>query len=168
MKMENYTKDIYTESVIPISATQQDKRIKYILIGLLCLSAVILLHSILIGLIAVIVCTFILYRHLSRISGEYEYVHTNDIFDVDIVICNSTRKQLCSIQLNSVDLIARADSDEISIYGQVPEKDYSGDLSSQTLYAMVYNANGRPQKLLLQLDKQMHQSLKQWMPEKVK
>lgn len=85
-----------------------------------------------------------------------------------MVIRNSTRRQLCNIDLNHVDVMAKADSDEISTFGQLSETDYSGDASAQTRYAIVYTYNGKRKKLLVQLDEQMYKSLRQWMPGKVK
>ncbi len=161
-------KDIYTESVVPVSPTIRDKRMKYILWGLMGLSVLVFLVVPTVGLITIAVCAFFQYRHLSKMSGEYEYVHTNDIFDVDMVIRNSTRRQLCSIDLNRVEVIAKADSDEIRSLGQLPQTDYSGDADSQMQYAIVYSCSGNLKKLLVQLDEQMHRSLRQWMPGKVK
>ncbi len=121
-----------------------------------------------IGLIAAIIFVFLLYRHLAKTNAEYEYVHTNDVFDIDLVICNSMRKQLCSINLNHVDVIAHADSQDICVYGEMKQLDYSGNAVAESLYAMVYTVNGKQQKLLLHMDQQMLKSLKQWIPNKVK
>ncbi len=109
-----------------------------------------------------------LYRNMQKAGGEYEYVHTNSCFDVDLVIANARRKQLVSVDLEHVLLVAPADSREAEDYGSLPEQDCSGTGGEGTLYAMIYTAEGRKKKLLLRLDPKMCKSLRQWIPGKVK
>ncbi len=161
-------RDICTESVIPVVPSLRDKLIKYLLIGCIVLSVVLFFMAGTIGIISAIVFVCLLYRQLAKTDAEYEYVHTNDVFDVDIVTCNSMRKQLCSINLNHVDIVAHADSQDVCVYGEMKQFDYYGDSNSEELYAMVYTVNSKQQKLLLHMDQQMLKSLKQWIPNKVK
>ncbi len=77
-------RDICTESIIPIQPTAVDKLLKYILMGLTGVSLVLVAILGLAGIIALGICGWMLYRHLRKTDGEYEHVHTNDVFNVDI------------------------------------------------------------------------------------
>ncbi len=160
-------RDIYTETVVPVPSKPIYQVYKYILIGLVVLS---LVAAGFIGLPVLIVTAALVWllRVLERSDSEYEYVHTNDCFDVDLVVHNSRRRSLLSVDLKQVLLIARADSAEMAVYKSVAEKDYSGNCSRENLYEMVYTVSGGRRKLLLQLDEAMYRSLKQWIPDKVK
>lgn len=161
-------RDICTESIIPVKPTGVDRLVKYLLIVLLVAAFALVVITGLPGMIAMGVLAFLLYRHLSKTNAEYEYVHTNDVFDVDLVTMNSRRKQLCSVDLSSVTLVARADSEAVADQGKLKRINYAGDATPNTLYAMVYGENGTQKILLLQLDERMRSSLKQWLPGKVK
>lgn len=161
-------RDICTESIVPIIPTKQDQILKFLLVGLLGVSFVVLFLIGIVGLIAAAVFAFLLYRHLPKTNGEYEYIHTNDVFDVDIVILNSRRRQLCSINLDCVSLIAPAASSEIRDLGDIKARDYSGNHAEKALYAMVYSEEGKLCKSLLRLDEEMLKSLKRWIPGRVK
>ncbi len=161
-------RDIYTESVIPVPSGSIYRVLKYALIVLLLLSVAAAGYFGLLLLIPSAVLGWLLYRVMQKSDSEYEYVHTNDCFDVDLVIRKSGRKSLISVNLKQVLLIARADSTEMAAYKNVPATDYAGDCSREMLYEMVYTVSGTKKKLQLQLDDAMHKSLKQWIPDKVK
>ncbi len=161
-------KDVYTESIIPIAPRTVDNIIKYALLTLAVASFGLFIVSPLVAVIAMAVFGFLFYRQMSKTDAEYEYIHTNDVFDVDLVTRNSSRRQLLSLQLKQVVLVAPADADEMAAYNRLKAKDYSGNGDEASVYAMVYSKNGEMQKLLLQLDEKMVRSLKQWMPSKVK
>ncbi len=161
-------RDICTESIVTIIPGKQDVLFKYILIVLIAVSLILTMFYGIVGLIATAVFGLLLKHQLMKTDAEYEYIHTNDVFDVDMIICNNKRKQVCSVNLNNVELVAKADTDEITSYGQLIMKDCSGNHASGNAYAIIYREGGRCQKLLIQMDDQMRKSLKQWIPEKVR
>ncbi len=161
-------RDIYTETVVPVPSKPIYRVYKFLLIGLVVLSLVAAGFIGLPVLIVTAALVWLLLRVMEKSDSEYEYVHTNDCFDVDLVVHNSRRKSLLSVNLKQVLLVARADSGELAAYKNVTAKDYSGDCSREDLYEMVYTVSGSRKKLLLQLDEAMHRSLKQWIPDKVK
>ncbi len=159
-------RDICTESLVPIVPKFGDKLLKFLLIGILIASLGLVVLVGVTGFLVTAVCVVFLYRHLPKTNGEYEYIHTNDVFDVDLVICNRSRKQLCSVRLEQVILVAPADSDAMTAYRYLLETDCSGN-GKENLYAMVYTKDGKLHKLLLKLDADMSRSLKQWIPGNV-
>ncbi len=159
-------RDIYTESVVPVKPSSRDIVLKHLLQFFLVLSFFMFVLEGLVGVIMMAAFGLLLYLNSYKIKGEYEYIHTNDIFDVDMVANNSRRKQLCSVDLSQVLLIARADSEVMTVFQHIQTTDYAGNAPAEVLYAMVYTQNGNQKKLLLQLNTEMYQSLKRWLPEK--
>ncbi len=161
-------RDICTESVVPVVPRSSDKALKFALIGSIPLSLALILFIGPFALLLTAVCAFMLYRHIQKSGSEYEYIHTNEIFDVDIVIRNQSRKQLCSVNLNQVSLVAPVDCEEMLAFSRAKVTDYSGNAAEDTLYAMVYSEDGKQHTLLLKMDEKMRNSLKQWIPAKVR
>ncbi len=161
-------RDIYTESVVPAAQKPLHKALYYLLLVLAGLSVLGIFAIGMVFLIPAGLFGLLLYRNMQKAGGEYEYVHTNSVFDVDLVIANSRRKQLISVDLEHVLLVAPADSQEAGDYGELPELDCSGTGGEGALYAMIYTAEGRRKKLLLRLEPKMQKSLKQWIPGKVR
>lgn len=90
----------YTESVIPGKEDQHyRKRLLMFLILTVAssiMAAVVSSVFWMCAILAGVAC----YRTWQSTDVEYEYVHTNDIFDIDKVIRNASRKQILSINLN--------------------------------------------------------------------
>ncbi len=161
-------REICTESVVTIQPKTIDRFGKYLLfvfIGAAFLSIPILRW---VSLALIGIFSFLLYRQFSKTNAEYDYVHTNDIFDVDLVTMGRFRKQLCSIDLDHVILVAKNSSPEMEKYQHLKASDYTGNHSVETIYAMVYSTDRVQKKLLLQLDDRMLRSLTQWIPGKMK
>ncbi len=161
-------RDIYTEAVVPASEKPIYKAAKFLLMGLTGISVFGFFALGTVFLIAGAIFGVLLYLVMQKSGGEYEYIHTNNCFDVDLVISNSRRKQLFTIDLEKVLLVAPVDSEAMEEYDRLPETDYSGDGGKENLYAMVCTDSGKRRKILLRLNPKMHRSLKLWMPEKVK
>ena len=158
----------YTESVVPRNPGPKEKRMQILFLVLTVVSAAAAIFLNFILIVAALAAGFLYYRGRKNADAEYEYVHTNDIFDVDLVIGNAARKQLVSVNLEKVLLIAPADSDALEPYKDWKVYDYSGDAGNEVCYAMVCKDGARSKMLLLKLDDEMHRSLKQWIPGKVK
>ncbi len=160
-------RDICTETLVAVVPTAKDRVLKFFLIALVAVSVIAVMLFGLIGIVVPALSIWLLLRQLRKTDAEYEYVHTNDVFDVDVVIRNSRRKQLFTVDLAQVALIAPADSDEVRACGKIKTTDYSGSAAGAVLYAMICAKGGKQQKLLLSLDEPMRRSLKQWIPDKV-
>ncbi len=161
-------KDIYTETVVPIAPPPGDRTRQWVYTALLVTSAFMTLYAGLLYIILVVVFGTLLYRVIQRKDREYEYVHTNDVFDIDMVIRSSRRKTLVTVKLDEVILVAPSDSMEAGIYVGAKVHDYSGGNSGEGLYAMICARDGKYAKVILRLDRAMLLSLKQWVPERVK
>lgn len=158
----------YTESVVPKKFGPREKGMQTLFLVIAVVSAIgaVFLNFILI--VAALAAGFLYYRGRRNADAEYEYVHTNDIFDVDLVVGNASRKQLASVNLEKVLLVAPADSDELDDYENLKVVDYSGDAGEGECYAMICKDGAKSRILLLKLDPEMYKSLKHWIPGKVK
>ncbi len=161
-------RDTYTETLIPANPTPAQNLLRAALMVLLAVSVIAALMMGWIFWIAAAVIGFALYRVMMKTGTEYEYVHTNEVFDVDAVIQNSRRKQMFSVTMDQILMVAPADDDEIASFGSIAAKNYAGAGDGESLYAMVYAKDGVRHKALLRLDKRMLKSLKLWIPGKCK
>lgn len=157
----------YEECVVPRIASGTDKAKQLLFLVLTVLSALFAITLGLVFSVPAILFGFLFYQEKQKGSSEYEYVQTNNIFDVDLVSRNASRKQLISIDLERVILLAPVDSPELAVFRSAKETDFSGN-QEERLYVMVYDAGGQKRKLRLQLNDKMLGSLKQWLPGKVK
>ncbi len=159
-------KDICTESIVPIIPTTMDKILKILLLAVTVILGLLGLFGNFLFLLAAVVTGFLFYRTLGRTNAEYEYIHTNDVFDVDRVVNSARRQQLTSINLNHVILVAPEDSPELDRYQHLKETDFSGG-HEDARYAMIVTREGKHAKLILRMTPEMHRSLKLWLPGKV-
>ncbi len=159
-------REVYTESVVPNTPGTGMIISKYVFLALTVLS---LLGSALFGLFAIaatVIFAVLFYILWQKSDSEYEYIHANQDFSVDLVIRSQKRKHLTTINLDNTVLLAPAGSGEIRQYAHAALKDYSG--AQGNVYALVCNAGGMQRLYLLSLNEKMLQSLKKWMPGKVR
>lgn len=157
----------YTESVIhrePDPRTNTKKTCALVL-AVVFLALSVLADSIF--LLGVLICGIAFWNAYQNAEVDYEYVHTNDIFDIDKVIRNSSRRQILSIKLDQVSAVAPANSAAAQRWANLKEEDFSDGISENSQYIMICSVNGKQRKLLLQLEPEMLHSLKQWIPEKM-
>lgn len=157
----------YEECVVPRIPGKGDQIKRVCFLILTVLSAICAVILSLLFAVPALIFGFLYYRERQNANCEYEYVQTNNIFDVDLVSGNASRKQLVSLDLERVILLAPKDSAELAVFRSAKEDDYSGNQETN-LYIMVYDAGGQKKKLILQLNEKMLGSLKQWLPGKVK
>ncbi len=161
-------KDIYTELVVPIAPNPKDKVFKPLYVCLLVILGFLTLWFNVVFLIPAIIFAVSLYRVIQREYQEFEYVHTNELFDVDMVVRNKKRRSIASILLSDVLVVAPADSDEIGNYVTVKELDYSGGSGVFPVYQVICRMDGKSVKVLLSLNSAMLNSLRQWIPDRIK
>lgn len=159
--------DICTESIVPIVPKLHLKVLKYVWLVLIGLSIVLFAFVGWVALIPVII-SWLLYRKTNQLThGEYEYIHTNGIFDVDLVTNNSRRKSIVSVDLKQVVMVAPSDFLALSDYQYLPEQDFTGKQNAKASCTMVCPVAGKQQRLLLSLNQKMLDSLKKTIPGRV-
>ncbi len=157
----------YTESVIHKNVNQnlQRQAVTYMVLAVVSLALALSINPIFI--LGVLCFSISCYRAYQNADVEYEYVHTNDVFDIDKVIRNTGRRQILSIKLDQVVIVIPAEYAAADRFSHIKEEDFSDGISADWLYFMICMVNGKQRKLKLQLDRDMLQSLRQWIPEKI-
>lgn len=157
----------YTESIIKKKSVPGAKAIKFVFAALAGLCLFLSVAISLLFLIGVVVFGFIYYVCAQYLEIEYEYIHTNEILDIDMVMQKNGRKSLLSIDLNNVTVLAPLNSPALQPYRNMKGRDFSGGMSREDLYVMVCTVDNERNKLLLKLEPKMLKSLKDFMPTKI-
>ena len=111
---------------------------------------------------------WIVYFFAKRIiEVDYEYVQTNNVLDIDMVIGNSRRANVMTFSLNQVVVVAPWDSDVLLEYDHIKPTDYSARDLRDRPYVMICVVKDQKRKLYLQLNDKMLHTLKQVIPQKV-
>ena len=97
--------DSYSELLIKKEQTAKDKIIKFLLLGLIAVTAVIGFVFIF-AWIATLILGVVAYFTLPNLDLEYEYVYVNGELDVDKIMSKSKRKRLKSFDLAKLELMA--------------------------------------------------------------
>lgn len=160
-------KDVFTESVVKRKPMPGGNVLQAILATIAIFSAMLgfSIHIAMLAVGAIFGVMWYLVRQNADV--EFEYIHTNGELDIDKIIANSSRKRMVTVDLSRVDIVAPLDSPEIDRYYSLKTKDFSSKEPDQMPYVMVCTLKDGKKKLLLQLDDNMLESLRKWMPSKV-
>ncbi len=159
---------IYTESIVRRLPKPAERVAWFMLAAAFGFSALSVYIFGIPSIIGAVVLGILFYRVHRRVDSEYEYVHTNDEFDIHLVFRGANRKELMSIRLENVVVLAPSDSRELDRFPNLKIRDFSGNHKKGSHYTMVYSDNGEKKAIGLLLDDNMRSSLKQWVPGKVK
>jgi len=111
---------------------------------------------------------WIIYFFAKRIlEVDYEYIQTNDILDIDMVMGSSRRANVLTFPLSQVLIVAPWDSEELEEFDYIKPSDYSARDLRDRPYVMICVVKEQKRKLYLQLDEKMLHTLKQVIPQKV-
>ena len=115
------------------------------------------------------VILWILYFLAKRfLDFDYEYIHVNDEFDIDMVMGGISRKTLMSFPLSQVITIAPWGDPQLDEYSHVKAVDYSARNPDDRPYVMICVYKEEVKKLYLQLNDKMLHTLKLRIPSKIK
>lgn len=96
----------------------------------------------------------------SNVDLEFEYLHMGNSLDIDKIVANSRRKNVVSIDLSRVIVVAPQGSSTLAPYTHFKTVDYSSREPSVRPYVMVCSMNGVKKNIVLQLNEKMQTSLK--------
>ena len=111
---------------------------------------------------------WIVYFFAKRIlEVDYEYIQTDDILDIDMVIGSSRRANVMTFPLSQVIVVAPWDSEVLEEYDYIKPTDYSARDLRDRPYVMICVVKDQKRRLYLQLNDKMLHTLKQVIPQKV-
>ena len=164
------TGDVYIEDSVLLN--NKNAQSMFVLSALcLGISAVGTLFASVYFIVPMVVFILMTVYFYSERNVAFDYTYTNGLLDIAKVRNNSKRKLLFSAECEALELMAKADSDEISqlengrSYKEL--KVFVGE-EDRTLYAALFNVEGRQTKILFEPCEDMLKAMKKQYPTKVK
>nr|WP_296009612.1 DUF6106 family protein [uncultured Blautia sp.] len=161
--------DSYSELLIKKEQTAKDKIIKFLLLGLIAVTAVIGFVFIF-AWIATLILGVVAYFILPNLDLEYEYVYVNGELDVDKIMSKSKRKRLKSFDLAKLELMAPVNSHRMDYQNHntnLKVLDYSSGNKNHKVYAMIIPDEKEVNKVLIEPDRELLDNIKKTCPRKV-
>lgn len=161
--------DLYSELLVKKEQTVKDKLIKFLLIGLIAVTAVIGLVMTL-AWILTLALGIAAYFILPKLDLEYEYVFVNGELDIDKIMSKSKRKRAKSFDLAKMDIMAPVKSHRMDYQNHnsnLKVLDFSSGNPSHNVFAMIIPDEKEVYKVLLEPDKELLENIQKSCPRKV-
>ena len=162
--------DLYSEYLVKKKPTALDAVIKYGLIILTVLAALVGLFVSPVILVLAVIFGVVSYFVIPKTDIEYEYLFVNGELDIDMVMAKTKRKKVNTFDLREADLIAPVNSQRMAYYNnnsKLKILDYSSGDESHRRFAVIIRADGDTCKVILEPDDTMAQAIKNSAPSKV-
>lgn len=158
--------EFYTELLVKRKPGVKEKMTKVFLIVLVLLSIpTVLIYRfgflLLVAAIAVAVFAFI------RLDIEYEYLYYNGELDIDIIYRKMNRKNVFSMNVNEMEMLAPANSIEVKHYERLKTFDYSSGIKNKEKYVMIVVKNGQKFRMIFEPNEKIVEDLFYKAPRKV-
>lgn len=162
--------EAYRELLILRKENIRDKVLGITMVVLAAVSAIGAFFNLfsLIGIPVFGILSYVVY--FRKMTVEYEYVYMDKELRIDRIYNQSKRKRVDTLDLNKMEILAKADSNLLDSYSNrsVEVSDYSTnseDTEELSTYEMYYDGK---RKLILSLDRQMIDMMKITLSYKMK
>ena len=152
--------DFYTEQLVKRQKASSTTLIKAILIILTVLS-VVLIFMIpfgIIGPVIMIALDVFLFRSMDVVNGS---------LDIDKIMAKSRRKNMFSMEMTDLEMMAPSGSPELRPYQGLKGTDYSSGMPGADTYELIVVNNGEKKKIIFEPNKAVCEGLKMLAPRKV-
>ena len=162
--------NLYSELLVKRERTIKDSITKY---GLIVLTAIAVIAGLIITpliWIAAVALGIACYFVIPKTDLEYEYLFVNGELDIDMIMSKSKRKRVKSLQLAEADLVAPLKSHRMDYYNgnqKMKTVDFSSGIEDHKRYAMIVRDSGETCKVILELDDELANTMKNSAPSKV-
>ena len=162
--------NLYSELLVKRERTIKDSITKY---GLIVLTAIAVIAGLIITpliWIAAVALGIACYFVIPKTDLEYEYLFVNGELDIDMIMSKSKRKRVKSLQLAEADLVAPLKSHRMDYYNgnkKMKTIDFSSGIEDHKRYAMIVRDSGETCKVILELDDELANTMKNSAPSKV-
>ena len=158
--------EFYTELLVKRKPSVKEKLMKALLIVLVILSIpTVLMYKfgllLMVAAIAVTVIVFI------RTDVEYEYLYYNGELDVDIIYRKMQRKNIFSVNINDMEILAPINYIEVKHYERLKTLDYSSGTKNGNKYVMVIAKGGQKIRMIFEPNEKMVEDIFYRAPRKV-
>ena len=150
--------DVFNEQIVKRRQTAKDSAIKFCLVLLVILIAVVMIFvNAAFMPIVVAAAAFGAWFLMSYLNVEYEYAFTNGEIDIDIIYNKSRRKRLMTVKVKEFEIMAPTDSTEHAHAFQVAQEvvDCSSGTDSNAAYACLLSHNSKRVKLIIEPNEKM-------------
>ena len=161
--------DSYSELLVKKKQTAKDTIIKFLLIGLIAVTAVVGIVFVF-AWIATLILGVVAYFVLPNLDLEYEYVYVNGELDIDKIMAKSKRKRLKSFELSKLEIMAPVNSHRMDYQNHntnLKVLDYSSGDKTHKIYAMIIPDEKDVYKVLIEPDRELLENIKKSCPRKV-
>ena len=158
--------DFYTEQLIKKQTTGKDRMIKILLI-LLTVVSVLIIFIFPFGIILPVALIALDVFMFQRMDVEYEYLFVNGSLDIDKIMAKSRRKNMFSMEMTDLEMMAPSGSPELRPYQGLKGTDYSSGMPGADTYELIVVNNGEKKKIIFEPNKTVCEGLKMLAPRKV-
>ena len=161
--------DLYSELLVKKEQTAKDKVIKFLLIGLIAVSAVMGLAITLVWIVT-LALGIAAYFIIPNLDLEYEYVFVNGELDIDKIASKSKRKRAKSFDLSKMEIMAPVNSHRMDYQNHntnLKVLDFSSGNKSHKIFAMIIPDEKEVYKVLIEPDQELIENIKKSCPRKV-
>ena len=158
--------DFYAEQLVKKKTEVKDIVIKIGLIILTVLSflAVFMIPFGILVPAAFIVADVFLFRLL---DVEYEYLYTNGDLDIDKIMHKERRKNVFSVDVHDMEVLAPSGSAELLPYRNIKPNDFSSRIQGKELYEMILTVKGIKKRVIFEPNENLIEGIRMCVPRKV-
>ena len=98
---------------------------------------------------------------------EYEYLFVNGSLDIDKIMAKSRRKNMFSMEMTDLEMMAPSGSPELRPYQGLKGTDYSSGMPGADTYELIVVNNGEKKKIIFEPNKAVCEGMKMLAPRKV-
>ena len=163
--------DLYSELLVKKERTAKDRLVKgsiIALIVLLVLAGLFIMPLLLIAAIVLGVCAYLFI--FPGTDLEFEYLFVNGELDIDKIMAKSKRKRVKSLNVTECDIMAPLNSHRMDYYNgnqKMKTLDFSSGIEDHKRYAMIIRDSGETCRVILELDDELANTMKNSAPSKV-
>ena len=164
-------RDFFSEQLIKKNSSEADRKKRMRIIAVAIIASILIWQIFstaayrnpelsssftLLALILIGIVVFFSYKRFQEVNVEYEYSYTEDTFDIDIIKNRSKRKQIFSINVAEIEIMAHIDDKEhLAIYKDLPLEDFgSGEVLGNT-YVFVATYKGKRKRFIIEPNDKM-------------
>lgn len=114
-----------------------------------------------------VVFGFLALRLTDRLDIEYQYYQLGNDFDIAKVIGGRKRKEIMTLNLEQVTLIAPVSSERMEAYENWTTSDYSAHDPQREPWAIICTHQGSRNRILIQMNDALYKALRRQLPGKV-
>jgi len=162
---------IYKEQIVKRQNNSVDKlkKVGVVIIGII-LTAVGTMFFQQFGVFIALGIVYGIYYMFQRFDVEYEYVFTNGDLDIDKIFAKAKRKKGLAINVKQFEIMAAVKDKQYERQVERADKvlDFSKGQVLDSTYVAIFSKDGKRTKLIFDPNEVLLESIKQYIPNKLK